>query len=209
MKFVWIQLGLQALLEGYTLSMKRIKEIPSRYEPHISIAELDQEVQNLEVAEAQRDASRQGYYYIRLEPHQPYQIVDVDHTMHNFITKIIWGQGGDASLNLVSIEHLRLAAKDLYDEILSKVLECSYDKHSHACSLYVTTHRELQAKLAELGFHREAVFLESLGLAWRAWKQRGLTFGTRLFYISRGCSDRLTSLVCQLTSYSTCSRPWT
>ena len=103
--------------------------------------------------------------------------------MHNFITKIIWGQGGDASLYLVSIEHLRLAAKDLYDEILSKILECSYDKHSHACSLYVATHRELQAKLAELGFHREAVFLESLGLAWRAWKQRGLTFGTRLFYI--------------------------
>ena len=143
-------------------------EIPQSYEPKISIAKLNLEIMDLEVAEAQRDASRQGFYYIRLQPGLPYQIVDVDHTMHNFITKVIWGQDGHApSLYLVSIEHLKLASEQLKDETLSKVIERSSDKHSHACSLFVATHRELQQKLIELGF------------------LQGLTFGTRLYYLSR------------------------
>jgi hypothetical protein len=79
---------------------------------------------------------------------------------------------------------LRRAAEIIDDKTLIKILEQSYDKHSHACSLFVATHRELKQKLIELGFLQEAVFLESLGLAWRAWKQRGLTFGTRLYYLS-------------------------
>jgi len=159
--------------------------MPSSYVPAISVAVLRREVENLEVAEAQREAYSQGYYYLRL-PGEPFQLVDVDHTFHNFITKVVWGQDGtDAAMLVVNIENLKLASSEIDDEIVSKILERGSDKHSHACSLYVATHPKLVAKLHEKGHAREGLFLESFGLAWRAWKQPGLAFETRLSYISR------------------------
>ena len=156
---------------------------PASYQPPVTVTALASVVQSLIVAEKQRQAAKRGWYYQHL-PGQPSQIVDVDHTFHNWITKLIWGQlGQDPAFFLVSIIRLRAAAETVKDEVLSKILECSYDKHSHMCSLYVATHRGLLAQLRELGHIQDAEFIEALGLAWRAWKQRGLPMEKRFEYL--------------------------
>ena len=161
--------------------------LPASYKPPVSLPDLTSYVVSLEVLNQQRTAAAAGLYYAPLEGN-PFQIIDPDHVHHNFMTKVIHGQGGvDLGSCAVSIVHLIAAANALVprDEVLDRILAGGSDKHSHACSLLVTIHPELRASLRTLGHDQDAVILEAIGLCWRAWKERGLTMAIRLEYLSR------------------------
>lgn len=48
--------------------------------------------------------------------------------------------------------------------MLIAIVYNAYDKHSHACSMFVATHTLLIKTLQDLKYHREATILQVIGL---------------------------------------------
>ena len=187
--FLTPQDGCDKQLE-HLIKLGRMFALPASYKPPVSLPDLTSYVVGLEVANLQRSAAAAGHYYAPPEG-EPLSIIDPDHVLHNWMTKVIHGQGRtDPKSCAVSIVHLIAAAEAVQPQdetigVVIRVLKGGGDKHSHACSLLVAIHPGLQKSLVDLGHDQDAAVLEAVGLAWRAWKQRGLAMAIRLDYLSR------------------------
>lgn len=53
-----------------------------------------------------------------------------------------------------------------HDEMLIAVVYEAYDKHCHACSMFVATHALHIKTLQEMKHYREATILQVIGLSW-------------------------------------------
>jgi len=66
-----------------------------------------------------------------------------------------------------------------HDEMLIAVVYEAYDKHCHACSMFVATHALHIKTLQGMKHYREATILQVIGLSWEAWKRPGQTSSDR------------------------------
>ena len=110
----------------------------------------------------------------------PRKALDAHQQLKNFTTKLLWpSKKAKSQFKVLDLGLIQKAALETKDELLISICFNSYDKHSHACSLYLMTHELLIKCLLKNKNFREATILKVVGRSWEAWKRPGQTQADR------------------------------
>jgi hypothetical protein len=174
--------GNGAVLDLY-LQLEEARDYPVSLKLDVSLGDMKHFAANVRLAQLRKEANAKGRFYDTPEAGQVYAY-DPLHLFHNFVQSLmkqLTDKGGEDARGerVLKLETLQRATDNMKDELLSRILAGSFDRHSHLCTSLVVSNPELVAELRRMGEFRQAKVLEIVGGAYAAWCVPGSTEAAR------------------------------